>query len=162
MLLRKLLIALTLLLLPTCVAAQTGYTTVTATVQDSNGTKYVNSPFTVSFFDPGTSGYLPTLNKSPFQQSYSGYATDSSGNLTISLPDNGVIASSSGATGTGWIFSICTPQGLYTTRYCIPNITLTITGATQNISAALTAIAPISAYPRWWGMWRYNWQSYSS
>jgi hypothetical protein len=126
---------------------QSGYTTVTATVADSNGILFVNAPFTVGFFDPGTSGKLPTLNKSPFQQSYVGYSTDSSGKLSISLPDNSVIASTSGATGTQWTFSICTATGTYTTRYCIPNVSITISGASQNISAALTAVAPILPTP---------------
>ena len=48
--------------------AQTGHTTVTATVQDANGSLYVNAPFNISFYDPGTSGKLPLLNGSTFQQ----------------------------------------------------------------------------------------------
>ena len=124
-------------------AAQSGYTTVTAQVVDANGTKYVNAPYTVTFFDPGTSGKLPLLSGSVFQQNYNGYATDGNGNLSISLPDNSIIASTSGATGTQWVFSICTAVGAYTTQFCIPKTSITISGASQNISAALTAVAPI-------------------
>lgn len=123
--------------------AQSGYTSVTAVVQDSNGTKYVNAPYTVVFFDPGTSGKLPLLSGSTFQKSYNGYATDSSGNLSISLPDNNVIASTSGATNTQWVFNICTAVGAYTTQFCIPTVSITISGNSQNISAALTAVAPL-------------------
>src|SRR5258708_12456281 len=123
--------------------AQSGFTNVTAVVADSNGTKYVNSPYVVTFYDPGTSGRLPLLSGSTFQQSYNGYATDSSGNLSITLPDNAVIASTSGATNTQWTFSICTAVGAYTTVYCIPSTRITITGGSQNISSILTPIAPI-------------------
>lgn len=139
---RGLLITVILILTAISAIAQSGYTTVTATVQDSNGTKYVNSPFNVSFFDPGTSGKLPRLNGSTFQTSYSGYATDSSGNLSISLPDNSVIASSSGATNTQWRFSICTASGTFTTIYCIPAVLITISGTSQNITSNITAVAP--------------------
>src|SRR5258708_38626819 len=105
--------------------AQSGFTNVTAVVADSNGTKYVNSPYVVTFYDPGTSGRLPLLSGSIFQQCYNGYATDSSGNLSITLPDNAVIASTSGATNTQWTFSICTAVGAYTTVYCIPSTRIT-------------------------------------
>jgi hypothetical protein len=144
---KRLLLALTIVILSMVytrpLAAQSGYTTVTATVADSNGTKYVNAPYTITFFDPGTSGKLPLLSGSVFQQNYNGYATDGNGNLSISLPDNSIIASTSGATGTQWMFSICTAVGAYTTQFCIPKTSITISGASQNISAALTAVAPI-------------------
>lgn len=126
---------------------QSGQTSVTGTIQDSNGTLYINSPYTVTFYDPSTSGKLPLLNGSTFQRSYSGLATNSSGVLSISLPDNNVIASTSGATGTQWTFSICTPAGLYSTIYCIPPVTVTISGASQSITSAITAAAPILPLP---------------
>src|ERR1700741_2058390 len=144
---KRLLLALTIVILSIVytrpLAAQSGYTTVTAQVVDANGTKYVNAPYTVTFFDPGTSGKLPLLSGSTFQKSYNGYATDGNGNLSISLPDNSIIASTSGATGTQWVFSICTAVGAYTTQFCIPNTAITISGASQNISATLTAVAPL-------------------
>jgi hypothetical protein len=123
--------------------AQSGQTTVSGTIADGNGTLYINSPYTVTFYDPGTSGKLPLLNGSTFQKSYSGLATNSSGVLSISLPDNNVIASTSGATGTQWTFSICTAAASYTTIFCIPPVTITITGGSQDISAAVTAVAPL-------------------
>lgn len=144
----KLLILLTIISLFAAPSmAQSGYTSVSGIIADSNGTRYINSPYTVTFYDPGTSGKLPLLNGSTFQQSYNGYATDSSGNISISLPDNSVIASTSGATGTQWTFNICTPAGLYTTIYCIPPTRITISGASQSIAAAITAVAPILPLP---------------
>lgn len=140
----KILILLTIISLSAIPSmGQSGQTSVTGTIQDSNGTLYINSPYTVTFYDPGTSGKLPLLNGSTFQKSYSGLATNSSGVLSISLPDNNVIASTSGATGTQWTFSICTAAASYTTIFCIPPVTITITGASQDISAAVTAVAPL-------------------
>src|ERR1700733_11286813 len=118
--------------------AQSGYTQVSATVIDSSGAPYVNAPYNVSFYDPGTSGKLPLLNGSTFQQSFTGVNTDSFGNLAITLPDNGIIASSSGATGTQWIFSLSDQ-----TNKCHPQVYLTITGASQNISSSLTSALPV-------------------
>lgn len=118
--------------------AQSGYTQVTATIHDSNGVLYANAPYRVSFFDPGTSGQLPTLsNRSPFQQSFSGYATDGFGHLSISVADNSFIASASGATGTQWTFNICAQAGLP----CF-NVTTAVSGNTDDISAILNAAAP--------------------
>lgn len=137
------IILLAIVITPIASYAQSGYTQVTALVQDSNGSKYVNAPYTVTFFDPGTSGKLPLLSGSTFQKNYNGYATDSSGNLSISLPDNSVIASTSGATNTQWVFNICTAVGAYTTQFCIPTVFITISGNSQNISSNLTAVAPL-------------------
>jgi len=125
------------------VRAQTGYTSVTAVVQDSFGTVYQNAPYTVTFFDPGISGKLPTLtNGSTFQQFYAGYATDSSGNLSIMLPDNNTIAAASGATGTQWRFSICSNIQVSNPPQCF-SVLLTITGTSQNITSALSAAAAL-------------------
>lgn len=119
--------------------AQTGYTVVTATVRDPNNALYVNAPYNVSFVDPGTSGLLPLLNGSVFQQTYSGISTDANGHLTILLPDNVLIGSTSGELNTQWRFSICSAFNLYPgPPYCF-TATLTITGNTQDISAALKA-----------------------
>src|SRR5437016_13400803 len=90
------------LISPSISLSQQGFTTVTATVLDPVGALYTNSQVSVSFFDPGTSGKLPLISGSTFQKSFTGYGTDSFGRFTVTLPDNGAIASTSGATGTQW------------------------------------------------------------
>lgn len=119
--------------------AQSGFTTVTATVRDPNDVLYTNAPINITFYDPGTSGFLPTLgNGTTFQKSYTGFATDSFGTFTVSLADNNFIAAASGATNTQWRFSICAQAG----TPCFTTL-ITITGSTQNPSAALKAAAAV-------------------
>ena len=117
------------------------YTNVSANVFDPNNQVYANGTFTAQFYDPGTSGKLPLLNGSPFQQRLSG-SLDSFGSFSVPLADNNVIASSSGATGTQWIFNICSqPYQLYQGKtYCF-NYQTTITGSSVDLSAALKAVA---------------------
>lgn len=143
---RKWLFALLLALIPSIASAQ--YTTVTANVVDVNNTPYANGSFTVQFVDPGTSGQLPLLNGNTFQKVYGASPIDSFGNFTIPLPDNNVIASSSGATGTQWTFGICSqPYAQFNgIKYCF-NWTQTVTGASVNISAALKAAAATLPVP---------------
>jgi hypothetical protein len=129
--------------------AQGGNTTVTATVQDNAGNLYTNSEVRVSFFDPGTSGKLPLISGSTFQKQFTAFSTDSFGNFTMSLPDNGVIGTSSGATGTQWNFSICyndraTCFSTKITINCASNLPATCTSNTINITATLQAAsAPV-------------------
>lgn len=145
---RLLYLVLLLGLISTVARGQGGYTGVTGTVLDPNGVPYVNSTISVSFYDPGTSGKLPLLNGSTFQQQYTGYATDGSGNWpAMALPDNGIIASSSGATGTQWTFNICYQTGLPCFQFrtainCLGNVPATCTGNTINLSAFISALPP--------------------
>lgn len=123
--------------------AQQGFTVVSGTVVDSNGSVYSNATFNVGFVNPGTpAGVLPLLNGSTFQQQYVGVVTDSFGRFSLAIPDNNVIALS-GALNTQWNFSFCSV--LYPApnqKYCF-NTNLTITGPTMNISTQLTAAAAI-------------------
>src|SRR2546430_1810137 len=105
---RRLLLLSTLLLLtPLLLKAQGGTTLITARVLDPFGIPYINSQVNITFYDPGTSHKLPLLNGSTFQTQYV-VQTDSNGYLLppVALPDNGIIASSSGATGTQWTFRV--------------------------------------------------------
>src|SRR5712692_7757282 len=95
----RLAVLLLLLLLAASAYGQSGFTAVTAIVKDPQGNLYTNAQYNVSFLDPGASGKLPLLSGSVFQKSFAGIQTDSFGAMSITLPDNGVIASSSGATG---------------------------------------------------------------
>ena len=149
---RRLLLWLGLILSPLSAFAQGGNTTITGQVLDPNGNKYTNSGVSISFYDPGTSSKLPLINGSVFQKSYTGYATDSFGNLPpISLPDNGAIATSSGATGTQWVFSICysdrqTCFRAPITINCSANQPAVCAGNTINITVALQS-APSAPLP---------------
>jgi hypothetical protein len=128
------------------------YTTVSATVLDPTGNPYVNGSFTAQFSDPGTSGKLPLLNGSTFQTVVSGQL-DSFGSFTAVVADNMVIASSSDATNTTWVFNICsqTYSTLNNQKFCF-NWTAPappgITGGAINISTQLQAVAatlPVSS-----------------
>ena len=137
---RKVL-TLLFLLAASAIPAMAQYTTVSANVFDPNNQVYANGTFTAQFYDPGTSGKLPLLNGSTFQQRLSG-SLDSFGYFSVPLADNGVIASSSGATGTQWTISICSqPYQLYLGKtYCFSYQT-TITGSSMDLTAALKAVA---------------------
>src|SRR5205807_4628944 len=149
---------LTLLLsifVPAVSCAQSSFTTVTGVVQDPLANVYQNGTFSVNFFDPGTSGKQPLLpGNQPFQTQYSG-SLDSFGAFSVNLPDNGVIATASGATGTTWQFFMCANPGIlrltttnpipcfsYSTPIvCATNTPTTCTSGTINITAQLKAVA---------------------
>lgn len=125
-----------------------GTTQVIGVVKDPLGNLYTNSQVSFIFYDPGTSGKLPLLNGSTFQQTFTGYATDSFGNIPsgIYLPDNGVIASSSGATGTQWIIKVCFSDRVtcFTTTQtinCASNIPVTCTLGVMDLTSLLQSVA---------------------
>lgn len=157
-LLRIFAVAVTLVL--TACHANAQFTTVTATVNDPNGRIYQLGTLNVSFFDPGTSGKLPTLGPNspiPNQANGIGQNLDSFGAFSVQVADNGVIASASGATGTQWWFNICAnanilqlpstqlvPCFIYKTAIiCATNTPVTCTANTMDISAKLQAIAAV-------------------
>lgn len=136
------------LLAPLGALAQNGTTTVHAIVKDPTGALYVSSQVGASFFDPGTPGKLPLLNGSTFQKSFTGYGTDSFGFFSMTLPDNGVIDSSSGTVNTQWNFTICYKdrQTCFTYRTsinCAANLPTTCSSNSMDISAILQAIAAL-------------------
>src|SRR6266550_4927490 len=145
----KTLLAVLIIILsaPLTLKAQGGNTTIIGTVKDASNNPYSNSRVSISFFDPGTSHKLPLLNGSTFQVTYTGYATDSFGGLPpISLADNGVIGTGSGATGTQWSISICFSNQVtcFQTKLtidCANNIPATCVANTIDITAALAAAA---------------------
>jgi hypothetical protein len=137
-----------------------GYTTVTGTVLDPTGRVYQNGAFNFSFVN-GPTGKQPTLaNGQSFELSISG-SLDSFGFFSIPLADNGIIAATSGATGTSWYFSICAngnilglPAGApvpcfnYTSPIvCATNTPNTCSGTTIDISAQLKAVAALLPNP---------------
>src|SRR5438045_2079644 len=103
---KRLLVSLALtLVLSSLAKGQGGNTTVQATIRDPNGALYTASQVNITFIDPGTPGKIPLLNGSTFQKQFSIYATDSFGKFSISLPDTGIIDTSSG-TSTFWSFRV--------------------------------------------------------
>lgn len=125
-----------------------GTTQVIGVVKDPLGNLYTNSQISFIFYDPGTSGKLPLLNGSTFQQTFTGYATDSFGNIppSIYLPDNGLIAGSSGATGTQWIVKVCysdrvTCFSVNLTINCMGNQPATCTSGIIDLTSILQAAA---------------------
>src|SRR5205814_2235404 len=127
---------------------------VTGIVQVPLANIYQNGNFSINFFDPGTSSKQPLLpSNQPFQTQFSG-SLDSFGLFNVSLADNGVIASASGATGTSWQFFMCANPGILrlTTSNAIPcfsysspiicasNTPTTCSASTINITAQLKAV----------------------
>lgn len=124
--------ALAALVLIGSASAQSGYTSVTATVTDVSGNPYAGGRYQITFVYQGATGNKPLLSGSVFQQQVSG-SLDSSGRLAVSLADNNAVTPGP----SQWNFQICAASG----APCFSAL-LTITGSSQDISSALTAVAP--------------------
>lgn len=118
-----------------------GFTTVTATIADISGTPYANGTWSANFVNPGTPGVTPLINNSPITTVYAG-TMNNAGFFTVDLPDNVVIGTQSGALGTQWRFAFDSKATLTSPSISTSAVTLTITGATQNISAAVQPAVP--------------------
>jgi len=138
---KRLLLAI-VILYGSVAAAQ--LTNVTAQVKDANGSLYVNCSFSVVFVGqnttPGVGPYQPAAYLNGIQGN-----CDSSGYLGgspsgIQLADN---INTITPTPSQWSFSICSASGYLGGPYCKSNILITITGASQDISANLTAVLPL-------------------
>lgn len=127
---RKLLL-LTLMLLSSLVAMGQGggYTQVTGTL-----VPYANGSVTAAYINQSTAPTLPLLNGSVFP-TYGATTFDSSGKFTIYLADDNIIF----PTPSQWKITVCQKGGSQPPCY---TVTLTITGATQDISSQIAA-APL-------------------
>lgn len=130
----KLLIATSLLLLYAGITSpQSGLTTVTATVLDPAGTPYTNSSWSATLVGatdlPRFIGAPPGSAPAP---TFATGSTDSFGTFTTQIADNNLITPS----GTQWRFQV-----IYSDRVTNFFCTITITGASQSISAELQACA---------------------
>jgi hypothetical protein len=118
--------------------AQGGFTTVTAIVKDASGNIYAGGRGNASFIPSPTATASPLLSGSTFQTDVPIPQLDSFGAFTLILADNAQVSDGhTGGLASQWRFNICssnTPPVCFTT-------TMTITGATQNITAALQAAA---------------------
>lgn len=119
-------------------AALAQFTTVTGTITDPNSVPYSNGTITAQLVTTGTT---PTLNGLPFSMSGSS-GLDTNGKFTMRLADNTQIVP-----GTlQWKFIVTCGGG------CVPpangtgpqqfSVSITISGASQDISATLSAAAP--------------------
>lgn len=132
----RLLRWLPLFLLSSLASAQ--FTTVTGTVTDPNTVPYSNGNITAQLITAGTT---PTLNGLPFSMSGSA-GLDASGRFTMRLADNTQIVPNT----LQWSFTVTCGTG------CVPPaggtgpqqfvVSITISGASQDISATLSAAAP--------------------
>lgn len=132
----KLALAL-MLLFPAAALAQ--YTQVSATVQDVQGHRYVNCTYSVAFIGQSSlPGPYLLGGQSVFQTLYAGASCDSNGVLSIRLPQNSSIYPQP----SQWKFAICSAAGYIGGPYCFTNLE-TITGASQDITNDLQAVAPL-------------------
>ena len=123
---------------PVTSRAQT-QTNVTATVLDPLGIPYANGTYSIQLIPSGTN---PTVNGQSIGGAFNG-STDANGKFNVALWPNASISPA----GTHWQFTVCVSPGvlppLGTGGQCsTPPLVVTIAGATQNLSAALSAVAP--------------------
>jgi hypothetical protein len=126
-----------LLLASSLAAAQ--FTLVTATVVDPNGTPYALGTVSAQLI---TNGVTPTLNGLGFSMSSGPANLDTTGSFTMSLVSNTAMV----PTGLHWQFTVCSSAGSIPPAggngpVCFTAL-VSVTGANQNISSILDALAP--------------------
>ncbi len=119
-------------------SSQAQFTQVSGTVTDPNGLPYSNGTVSVRLVPSSAS---PTLNGLPYQPPQGPGQLDANGSFVMNLADNAVLLPA----GTQWQFTVCgvpvpPPVGFGSAR-CFTSGAITITGASQSISAELTAAA---------------------
>jgi hypothetical protein len=127
--------------LPQVSRAQTNQTNVTATVLDSQGIPYANGTYNVQLIFSGTN---PKVNGASIGGFFNG-GTDATGSFSIALwPNASIVTTPPGS--SQWQFTVCVSPGvqspLGTGGQCTPPTAVTISGASQSISATLSAAAP--------------------
>ena len=132
---RQLTLLTLLVLISQLVLAQ--YTNVSATITDPNGQPYANCTGSASWIDQNTTpGHQSLLYGSVFQKQATISGCDGFGHFTMRLADNNQIS----PTPSQWQFNICSAAN-NVGKTCF--ITLaTVTGATQDLSATISAAAP--------------------
>jgi hypothetical protein len=145
---RTLLLFFALLCASSSALAQ-NITTVTGTVADPNGLPYSNGSIQVQLIPIGTTPSIPppcngqSANPCQVATFYSG-TLDVNGSFTMNLASNAALTPG----GTQWQFTVNQtpgvppPIGFGPQSFSIP---ITISGATQNVSATLSAVAPMLA-----------------
>lgn len=138
---RKILWWLLLLAAP---AAAQNFTIVSATVVDPHGIPYANGTVSALLI---TNGVTPLLNGNPFSGSSGPANLSSTGSFTMQLASNTAIVPST----LKWQFTVCSAAGtvnpaIGTGPQCFTTL-ITISGATQNLSTTLSALAPALTIP---------------
>ncbi len=132
---RAALVLFSFLLFPFSLYAQ--FTEVSGTITDPNGVPYAAAVVQATFMPSGGS---PTLNGAQCCANAAA-TTRSNGAFSMDLADNNVVVPG----GSQWRFTVSLSPGVLPPLGTGPqsfSVTLTITGATQSITAQLTAAAP--------------------
>lgn len=120
-------------------------TLVTGTITDPNGLPWAGGSIQATLSLPvGVSG--ATLNGVQIGGTTQRTALDGNGSFTMQLPDNAIVQ----PPGTQWTFNVSISPGVLPPIGFGPvsfSATLTITGASQNVSAALSAASPPLSRP---------------
>ena len=135
---KRLLIALLFLLgFGASARAQSGMTAVSAQVLDPTGAIYANCAGSAAFVPSPSATQVPTISGSVFPTTAVISGCNSFGQFTLSLADNNQVTDGhTGSPASQWNFAINSQDGK--TGF---NCTITITGATQNITTQLQACA---------------------
>lgn len=131
---KRTLKALLLTLLFVLPAAAGNFTTLTATIKDPNGTPYASGSYVVTFVSANVAGAQDLLAGSPLPFTYYAGSLDSTGALSVSLPDNGTVTPA----GSKWQFNICASDK----KTCFTS-QQTVTGSSQSLSSALSAASSV-------------------
>jgi hypothetical protein len=127
--------------IPLGTAAAAQFTIVTGTVVDPNGLPYANGTIVSVLILPG--GTSPTLSGLPYSPPTQPVGLDATGSFTIQLADNTQLQPG----GTTWNFTVCSATGSIQPAsgkgpVCFTLASpITISGASQSITANLTAAA---------------------
>jgi hypothetical protein len=119
--------------------AQAAPTTVTATIKDPSGLAYANASINISL-TPATPGGATCTGSGPIGQ-IPVFNTNSNGFFSINLCPNGSIVPAS----SQWLFTVSLSPGIQLPLGKGPqsfSAAITISGASQDISATLNALAP--------------------
>ena len=135
----KRILLLALLLAPLTALAQ--FTTVSGTVTDPTGLPYSNGTISAGLVVPSGAG-APTLNGFSYPPPSQPTGLNAAGSFTLNLADNAVLLPAA----TKWTFLVCSAAGTVNPALgkgpvCFNAGPITITGASQSITATLNAAA---------------------
>jgi len=124
-----------------CFSTKAQTTSVSATVNDPTGRPYTGCSASISYVPAPTATTVPTINGSTFQTVLPLAKCDSFGNFSVTLTDNNLISDGHSGAASQWNFSIQSASTCFSGNTVSFQVSLTITGASQNISSALSAAA---------------------
>jgi hypothetical protein len=117
-------------------------TAVTAQILDPTGKPYSGAQVNISFVPSPTATTVPLINGSVFNTTVPVVQADSFGNFTTTLIDNALVSDGhTGGVASKWAFFIRSASVCFTGNTVGFSDTLTITGASQNVTASLQAAA---------------------